>query len=81
MSHLRSKKAHYKASAESNQDRLGRIRANVSLAFSLPTLCLGFCTFRSASELFSLALRRPSKLIYLLPCGLTDIFYFSAKLL
>jgi hypothetical protein len=72
------KKAQQNPNAESNQDRLGRILANVSLAFSLPTLRLGFCIFRSASKLFSLALRRLSKLICLLPCGLTDIFYLRA---
>ena len=71
-----------KAKAESHQDRLGRVVANVSFAFCLPILRLRSrirpCTLRCASELLSLALRRPSKLICLLLYGLMDIFYFSA---
>jgi hypothetical protein len=72
------KKAQQNAHAQSNQDRLARILANISLTFSLPTLRLGFRILHSAAKLFSLALRHPSKLICFLPC-LTNIFYFGAS--
>jgi hypothetical protein len=73
------KKAQQNTHAESRQDRLGRILANINLTFSLPTLRLGFRILHSAAKLFSLALRRPSKLICFLPCGLTNIFYCGAS--
>jgi type IV secretory pathway VirB10-like protein len=52
------KKAQKNANAESDQDRTGRILANVNLAFSLPTLRRRFCILRSASKLFSLGFAR-----------------------